>query len=167
MALFLMDPLHFQSNERSQSRRVGWEQSCGYCLWWCQGVSLQQRAELDTAQYPVNQWIVVGEPVVSQHCNTACLQRSYIECDGLLVAWRKAEQKVNSGADDGVCGAVEKSEGDWIDLVGAELMFEDGSGIQETVGWSRIYEGADVSGQKEVGVQGNHEGIQVVKSGGI
>ena len=35
--------------------------------------------------------------------------------------------------DDRVCGAIEKSEGDQIDLVGAELMFEDGSRIQETV----------------------------------
>ena len=26
-----------------------------------------------------------------------------------------------------------KSQGDWIDLVGVELMFEDGSRIQETV----------------------------------
>ena len=43
------------------------------------------------------------------------------------------EQKVDSGVDDGVCGAIEKSEGDQIDLVGVELMFEDGSGIQETV----------------------------------
>ena len=43
------------------------------------------------------------------------------------------ERKVDSGADDRVCGAVEKSEGDWIDLVGVELMFEDGSRIQETV----------------------------------
>ena len=43
------------------------------------------------------------------------------------------EQKVDSGADDGVCGAVKKLEGDWIDLVGAELMFEDGGGVQETV----------------------------------
>ena len=33
------------------------------------------------------------------------------------------ERKVDSRADDGVCGAVKKSEGDWIDLVGAELMF--------------------------------------------
>ena len=35
--------------------------------------------------------------------------------------------------DDRVCGAVEKLEGDRIDLVGAELMFEDSSRIQETV----------------------------------
>ena len=40
------------------------------------------------------------------------------------------ERKVNSRADDRVCGAVEKSEGDQIDLVGVELMFEDGGGVQ-------------------------------------
>ena len=40
---------------------------------------------------------------------------------------------MDSGADDRVCGAIKKSEGDQIDLVGVELMFEDGSGIQETV----------------------------------
>ena len=46
------------------------------------------------------------------------------------------ERKVDSRVDDGVCGAVEKSEGDQIDLVGVELvelMFEDGCGVQETV----------------------------------
>ena len=43
------------------------------------------------------------------------------------------EQKVNSRADDRVCGAVEKLEGDWIDFVGVELMFEDDGGVQETV----------------------------------
>ena len=67
--------------------------------------------------------------------------------------------------DDGVCGAVEKSEGDQVDLVGAELIFEDGGGVQETVSRSRIYESVDVSGWKEVRAQGNHEGIWVVKSG--
>ena len=30
------------------------------------------------------------------------------------------EQKVNSRADDRVCGAIEKLEGDQIDLVGVE-----------------------------------------------
>ena len=43
------------------------------------------------------------------------------------------ERKVDSGADDRVCGAVEKSEGAQIDLVGAELMFEGSGGVQETV----------------------------------
>ena len=71
----------------------------------------------------------MGEPVVFQHCDTACLQWSYIERDGLLVTWRKAERKVDSGADDGVCGAIEESEGDRIDLVGEELMFKNGGGV--------------------------------------
>ena len=75
------------------------------------------------------------------------------------------EQKVDSRVDEGICGAIEESEGDWIDLVGAELTFEDSGRVQETVGWSRIYEGADVNGWKEVGVQSDHEGIQIVKSG--
>ena len=44
------------------------------------------------------------------------------------------EWKVDSGADDGFCSAIKKSEGDQIDLVGVELMFEDGSGVQETMG---------------------------------
>ena len=44
------------------------------------------------------------------------------------------EQKVDSRVDDGVCSAVEKSEGDQIDFVGAELMFKDGGSIQETMG---------------------------------
>ena len=39
------------------------------------------------------------------------------------------EWKVDSGVDDGVCGAIEESEGDWIDLVGAELMFKNGGGV--------------------------------------
>ena len=43
------------------------------------------------------------------------------------------EWKVDSGVDDRVCGAIEKLEGDQIDLVGAELMFEDGGRVQETV----------------------------------
>ena len=43
------------------------------------------------------------------------------------------EWKIDSGVDDGVCGAIEKLEGDRIDLVGAELMFEDGGRVQETV----------------------------------
>ena len=43
------------------------------------------------------------------------------------------EWKVDSGADDGVCGVIKKLEGDRIDLVGVELMFENGGGVQETV----------------------------------
>ena len=96
-----------------QSHQWGWrgwsfggDWSWSYCLWWCQGVSLQQRVERDTAQYPVNQWIEAGEPVVSQHCGTAWIQWSYIKCYGVFISWRKMDWKVYSGADDGICSAV-------------------------------------------------------------
>ena len=36
--------------------------------------------------------------------------------------------------DDEVCGAVEKSEKDKVDLVGVELMFEDGGGFRKQWG---------------------------------
>ena len=54
--------------------------------------------------------------------------------------------------------------GVWIDIVGVESMFEDSGRVQEAVGQSGIYEGVDVSGQEEVRVQGDHEGMQIVKS---
>ena len=43
------------------------------------------------------------------------------------------EQKVDSRVDDRVCGAVKESEGDQINLIGTELMFKNGGGVQETV----------------------------------
>ena len=75
----------------------------------------------------------MGEPVVSQHCDAACFQWSYVGCDGLLVTSGEMEWKANSGVDDRVCGAIKKLEGERIDLVGVELMFENGGGVQETV----------------------------------
>ena len=79
----------------------------------------------------------------------------YIACYGLLVAQRETEQMV-------VGGAIKELEWNWIDLVGAELMFWDHGGIQEAVYWSGIYEGADFSSQKEVRGEGDHEGIGVI-----
>ena len=84
-----------------------------------------------------------------------------------LVSWGKTEWKVDSGTDDTVYSASKELEQNQVDLVGVELMFGDGGIVQETVGWSRIYEGVDVSGQKEVRGKDNHEGIQIVKSGCI
>ena len=51
----------------------------------------------------------------------------------MLVAGRETEWKVDSRVDDGVGGAIEELEWNWIDLVGAELMFCDHRGVQEAV----------------------------------
>src|ERR1700683_3988202 len=44
------------------------------------GILFVRSREGDTAQYPVNQRIVAGEPVVSQHYGTRGIKRSYVEC---------------------------------------------------------------------------------------
>ena len=46
-------------------------------------VSLFRRTEQDAAQYPINQWIVAGEPAVSQDHQATDIQRSYVECSVL------------------------------------------------------------------------------------
>ena len=94
-----------QRGQKGQSFEGDWSQS--YCLWWHQGVSLQQRAEHDTAQYPVNQWIEVGEPVMSHHCSTAWVQWSYVKHYGVLVPQRRTDWKVNSGVDNRIFSAIE------------------------------------------------------------
>ena len=55
------------------------DRSCG--LKWCQGLSPFRGSEHDTAQYPINQWIVADELAVSQDCQATDVQQSYIECD--------------------------------------------------------------------------------------
>ena len=73
------------------------------------GVNCFRRAERDTAQYPVNQRIISGEPVVSQDCGAASIQQSYIELNGVMFPRRETDQEVNGVSDFGVRGAVEKS----------------------------------------------------------
>ena len=49
--------------------------------WGCQH-SQCTFSEFDVAQYPVNQWIVVGEPTMSKHQYTGGIQQSDKECLG-------------------------------------------------------------------------------------
>ena len=58
--------------------------------------------------------------------------------------------------DDKVGGAIEKLEGDQIDIIGMKLMLRDYGGVEETVCGSGVDEGADWCGWKEVGGNGNH-----------
>ena len=102
-----IDEGNLWSNQQGQNRwSFGGDWGWSYCLWWCQGVSLQWRAECDTAQYPVNQWIEAGEPVMSQHCSTAWVQWSYVKHYRVLILRRKMDWKVNSWEDDGIGSAI-------------------------------------------------------------
>ena len=73
--------------------------------------------------------------------------------------------KVYSRADDGICSAIEKSEWNQIDVISMEIVFRSDRGVEETMSGTRVYEGADWSIQNKVGGNGDHKGVQIVKSG--
>ena len=60
---------------------------------------LQGGSELDTAQCPVNQWIVSGEPVTSENDPTVGVQRGDIECHQGDIAGGKSDRKVSCFGD--------------------------------------------------------------------
>ena len=71
---------------------------------------LQGGSELDTAQYPVNQWIVSGEPVMSENDPTVGVQWGDI-------ARGKLDREVSCFGDYSGGGTVEQTENDWRDRV--------------------------------------------------
>ena len=73
-----------------------------------QDVSWFWSLERDTTQYPVNQWIILGEPVMSQNCVTTSIQRSYKERNRMLFFSRKTDQEVDGLSDFGVGGTIEE-----------------------------------------------------------
>ena len=73
---------------------------------------LQGGSELDTAQCPVNQWIVSGEPVMSENDPTVGVQRGNIECHWGDIARGKSDREVGCFGDySGGC-TVEQTEND-------------------------------------------------------
>ena len=71
---------------------------------------LQGGSELDTAQYPVNQQIVSGEPVMSENNPAVGVQRGDI-------ATGKSDKEVSCFGDYSGGGTVEQMENDWRDRV--------------------------------------------------
>ena len=81
------------------------------------------RSERDTAQYPINQQIVVGEPAVSQDRQATDIQQSYIEHDRLSFTQSEADWQFNCITDNGISSSVKEPEWDWSNAKGLELMF--------------------------------------------
>ena len=67
---------------------------------------LQGGSELDTAQCPVNQWIVLGEPVMSENDPTVGVQQGDIEFHQGDVARGKLDRKVACFSDYSGGGTV-------------------------------------------------------------
>ena len=71
---------------------------------------LQGGSELNTAQYPVNQQIVLGEPVMSENDPTVGVQWGDI-------ARGKSDREVGCFSDYSGGGTVEQTENDWRDSI--------------------------------------------------
>ena len=74
----------------------------GWHRGWLQGL------ESNTAQYPVNRWIVAGEPVVAEYRRTAAVQRSYIESNCLKFASWKMDWNHSSLSDGSISRTIKK-----------------------------------------------------------
>ena len=73
--------------------------------------------ERDTARSPINQWIVVGKPVVSKDKGTGAIQQSDIKrCQSDITSF-KAEGEGNYSSDCAVHGSMEKTEFEQRDRV--------------------------------------------------
>src|ERR1700720_462445 len=64
--------------------------------------------EDDTTQYPVNQRIVAGEPVVFQHYRASGIERSNIKCKWSDMTSSDSDLKFNSLGDNVVNGTINK-----------------------------------------------------------
>ena len=74
------------------------------------------------------------------------------------------DQKVYSGVDDRICGAIKKSEWNRIDVVSTEVVFRSDRGVEETMSGTGVYECADRGIQNKVRGNGDCKGVWVVKS---
>ena len=77
------------------------------------------------------------------------------------------DREVYSRVDDGICGAIEKSEWNRIDVVSTEVVFRSDGGVKETMSGTGVNEGADQSIQNKVRGNGDHKEVRIVKSGCI
>ena len=62
--------------------------------------------ENDTAQYPVNQWIVVGEPVVSKNQRTRRVKQSDVESNVECFTCGKLYREIYGLSDNGVASSI-------------------------------------------------------------
>ena len=89
--------------------------------------------EWDAAQYPINQWIVVGEPAVSQDYWATDIQWSYVECNGLSFTQSEVDWQFDCIMDKGISSSIEEPEQNWSNAKGLELMSGDEGTINETM----------------------------------
>jgi hypothetical protein len=69
--------------------------------------------EGNTAQYPVNQWIVAGEPVVAKDYQACSIERGYIESNCLSFSGGELDREIHFLHNSSISGSIEKFQRNW------------------------------------------------------
>ena len=60
------------------------------------GIAVDWSSKCDTTQYPINQWIVVGEPVVPKNNGATQIQQSHEEINIMDLPSRESDLEIDS-----------------------------------------------------------------------
>lgn len=78
------------------------------------------QSEANVAQYPINQWIVAGEPNVSKNEGTRGIQQRYIKCVGGNITRWEVDTELYSLGDGSFGAVIEELELEWSNRASGE-----------------------------------------------
>ena len=123
--------------------------------------------ENNTAQYPVNQRIVVGEPVVSKNHGARRIERSHIKINIHTFTGQKFYRQSYGLSDNGIRCPVKQLQLDRVYGICREFIILNKAGIHKAVDGTRVNKCGNVErrvGNKQRG-QGNMERVGIGKNG--
>ena len=95
-----------------------------------------QKKKKNTAQYPVNQWIVAGEPVVSKNHGARQIELSHIKINIHTFTGRKFYRQSYGLSDNGIRCPVKQLQLDRVYGICGEFIILNKAGIQKSSGWN-------------------------------
>ena len=96
--------------------------------------------ENNTAQYPVNQWIVVGEPVVSKNHGARQIEWSHIKINIHTFIGQKFYRQSYGLSDNGIRCPVKQLQLDRVYRICGEFIILNKAGIHKAVSGTRVNE---------------------------
>ena len=122
--------------------------------------------ENNTAQYPVNQQIVAGEPVVSKNHRARWIERSHIKINIHTFTGQKFYRQSYRLSDNGIRCPVKQLQLDRVYVICREFIILNKAGIHKAVNGTRVNKGrnAERRVRNKWRGQGNVERVGIRKS---
>src|SRR5271154_4547875 len=117
--------------------------------------------ESDTAQYPVNHWIVAGEPVVSKNYSTRRIKWGDIKVNNHRFTGFEGYRDRSGLSDNSTRSAIQKAETYRRDGSQRKVLIVSKIRVYETIGRPRVDKSDDN------GCERNTKGVRVGKSGSV